>query len=932
MGTRVTSVVVILLLFALVFIELGVGVGLQISRDDHQSNVSCTEGELKALFKLRESLVDHSNRCLPSWVGEYCCTWTGVGCSKRTRRVVKLDLHNPIPLDLYLYFTDSNYIKKYDAARLQGEISPSILNLRHLHYIDLSFNNFPGTQIPEFLGSLKNLRYLDLSFSNFVGQIPPQFGNLSNLQHLNLGLNYLQGPIPDTLGRMSSLTFLDLGDTRYSDSPIMPSWLCEMSSLVHLGLQYISYRGPILPCLWNLTSLTVLDLSWNSFEGSVPSEIGNLTQLTVLDLSDNNLEGEIPNTIRNLCSLSSFHLSHNKFTGEVPFFQGNTSTCLQKSLKELHLHSNKFSGFLPNQLGEFRMLEVFDISDNSFDGIISEIHFAKLTRLVRLDMSSNLLIMNVSIQWVPRFQLQFIHMSSCKLGPQFPPWLQTQKLVEELVISNASISDTIPNWFEDLYSGIHGLDISYNQICGKLPKFQESNAIYGRYLYLNSNKFEGPLTPFLSDVTELDLADNLLSGHFPLGDDNIHLNFRVLFISNNSLTGNIPKYICKAMDMRVLDLSTNKLSGTLPWCMGDLDQLAVLDLTNNYLDGHIPSSLGSLRLLESLHLRNNKLHGKIPSLQNSTYLNVLDLGDNELTDIIPSWIGEMSFLQFLTLRSNKFHGYISPQLCHLSALQVLDLSHNYISGNIPRCFANFTTMVANPNAEHTEKWYPQYQESILNYIKGVEVEYTKTRAFLTSIDVSNNQIVGEIPEELMDLIGLRNFNASKNHLSGRIPKKIGNMTALESLDLSTNKLSGSIPPSLSALNFLSYLNLSFNNLSGPIPTGNQLQTLNDPSIYMGNNQLCGSQIFKSCPGDTSSDGHHHDQHVPESEERLAFYTAIGPGFLVGFLGICGILHFKKSWRYAWFQFVENTFNNLLVAVAVKVAWVQRKFHKDEMGG
>ncbi|XP_059658343.1 receptor-like protein EIX1 [Cornus florida] len=394
------------------------------------------------------------------------------------------------------------------------------------------------------------------------------------------------------------------------------------------------------------------------------------------------------------------------------------------------------------------------------------------------------------------------------------------------------------------------------------------------------------------------------------------------------------------MTLQILDLSKNKISGTLPWCMGDLNVLLVLDLTNNNLDSDIPSSLGSLQYLYSLHLRNNMFHGKIPSsLQNLKSLSILDLGDNKLTGIIPSWIGEMSNLRFLILRSNKFHGYISLQLCHLSALQVLDLSHNYISGSIPRCFANFTAMVANLNAELTEIRYPQYTEKMLNIIKGVELEYTNTLQFLTSIDVSNKQIVGEIPEELMDLIGLRSFNGSKNHLNGSIPEKIGNMKALESLDLSTNKLSGSIPPSLSALNFLSYLNLSFNNLSGPIPTRNQLQTLDDPSsIYMGNNQLCGPQILKSCHGDTSSDIGHHDPHVPESKdeedktERMAIYTAIGPGFLVGFLAICGILHFKKSWRYAWFQFVENTCNNLLVAVALKEAWVRRKFQKDEMGG
>ncbi|KAL7164373.1 hypothetical protein ACSBR2_040310 [Camellia fascicularis] len=184
-------------------------------------------------------------------------------------------------------------------------------------------------------------------------------------------------------------------------------------------------------------------------------------------------------------------------------------------------------------------------------------------------------------------------------------------------------------------------------------------------------------------------------------------------------------------------------------------------------------------------------------------------------------------------------------------------------------------------------------------MKGRELEYTKTLQFLISMDLSNNGIVGEIPEELMDLSGLLNLNLSGNHLKGRIPNNIGNLTQLESLDLSRNKLFGPIPPSLSSLSYLGHLNMSFNNLSGRIPTGNQLRTLDDPSIYIGNDDgLCGAPL-NSYLNDKSFDGDH--KHVDESEvadetDFLWFYTGIGPGFLFEFLGVCGTLNFKKSWR------------------------------------
>lgn len=125
---------------------------------------------------------------------------------------------------------------------------------------------------------------------------------------------------------------------------------------------------------------------------------------------------------------------------------------------------------------------------------------------------------------------------------------------------------------------------------------------------------------------------------------------------------------------------------------------------------------------------------------------------------------------------------------------------------------------------------------------------------------------------MMSLGGLQNLDLSGNKLQGRIPSNIGNLKMMESLDLSRNKLSGSIPPSISSLNYLSYLNLSFNNLSGHIPFGNQLQTLDDKSIYIGDNGLCGPPL-KSCPGvDSTSEGHERIKYkINDEQEAHWFY-------------------------------------------------------------
>ncbi|CAL5354777.1 unnamed protein product [Camellia sinensis] len=950
MGTTSSALV---MLFALFFIER-----LKFICSGTNSNVSCIVSEREALMKFKGNLTDSANR-LSSWVGKDCCAWKGVGCSSKTGHVVKLDLHNPIPTPFGV-FAAFNYDPIFKMNELSGQISPSLLDLNHLHYLDLSMNNM---QISNSLGSLKSLRYLDLSWSIFDATIPHHLGNLSWLQYLNLSNNYLRGPIPNTLGKLTSLTVLDLSYNSFNDS--MSYSLCNLSSLVHIDLSFTSHRGAIPHCLGNLASLSILRLNTNYLQGPIPSEMGNMTQLTELDLSMNAFQGEIPNSMRNLCNLRVLHLSNNIFTGKLSTFVGSPFGCIHNSLEDLYLSSNKLSGGLPNHLGEFKKLErliigwnsfygplpsslgrlsylrvldtgdnqlngsvpislgqlskleYLDLSNNSFVGTVFELHFAKLKSLYELYLHSNSLVLNVTSQWVPPFQLHVIQLASIKVGPQFPQWLKTQKNVTELDMSNASISVLIPDWFERIYCGIIYLNLSNNQIKGKVPIFQKCKHRYSafdKWLLLSSNRFEGPLTPLPSHVYFLDLSNNSLSGPITVSDDNKIILF---------------------------DFSNNQLSGKIPPCLGQLDQLSVLDLTNNSLYGEIPSSLGSLQFLNSLHLRNNKFYGKLPwSLHNLTDLFTIDLGENVFTDNIPPWIGyNLTNLQFLNLQSNHFYGDIPPQLCHLQNLQLLNLVQNNIMGNIPRCFGNFIAMVAldpgyifNP----TDNYFVggTYEENILDSMKGRELEYTKTLKFLVSMDLSNNGIVGEIPEELMDLSGLVNLNLSGNHLKGRIPNNIGNLTQLESLDLSRNKLSGPIPPSLSSLSYLGHLNMSFNNLSGRIPTGNQLQTLDDPSIYIGNNDgLCGAPL-NNCLHDKLSDGDHKqvdESKVADEIDFLWFYTGIGPGFLVGFLGVCGTLNFKKSWRYAYFQFIENNYNWISVTIVIKFAQLRRKFNEGKFG-
>ncbi|KAK6137882.1 hypothetical protein DH2020_028372 [Rehmannia glutinosa] len=930
----------IFILFTLVFIH-----GLTIcSSQTNSSRVKCIDRERIALSKFRKSLTDESSR-LSSWIGQECCSWKGITCSNKTGHVLKLNLHNPTPFDNDKFYNsqDGEYIAYYSKSCLAGELNPALLDLKQLQFLDLSMNNFSGSEIPKFFGSFQNLKHLNLSVARFQGNVPPHIGNLSRLEVLDLSdfwtnrltseslhwvssLSYLKhldlsgvslGRAKNWLDSVNGLPFLtklNLSNTLVATIPPLtrrpnftslvsldlqwniitsdiPHWLFDLSNLIELHLDGNGIRGPIPEAFGKLTNLTVLGLSRNYFNTSVPDSLFNLRNLTYLDLSQNKLQGTISNAIVNLCNLKFLDLTDNRFTGKIPDFGINQNDCLQdldvlrisynslhgpisasfgtlSSLRELDISNNIVNGSIPSSFGQLSNLEKLELSNNSLSGMVTELHFSKMSKLTELSMSlNNLLVFNVSSEWIPPFQLKTIKLSSCTLGPLFPSWLKTQENVVELRISRTGISDRLPDWFEKVYSRVHYLDISKNNISGELPQFEEANNRPFRRLILNSNSFDGSLRPLPSDVLLWDVSNNFVSGNIPI-QNGTNLTLEVLILKITRLHRRNRKPVDARFDKQHSTWRNSEFLGKFT--------TVVLTLAQQQFPGTTPVS-GERDVSQYSRCGEKLIHG-----------------------VIPPWIGEnQQYLAFLSLQSNNFHGEITEKLCQVPQLQLLNLARNNLTGNIPPCIGNFSAMITDHSSIEYLMLDVDYGGSIPGIINGIERRYTKTMPFLTSIDISDNSIVGEIPDNLTGLVGLRNLNLAGNNLTGRIPGKIGDMQELISLDLSRNELSGQIPPSLSDLNFLTYLNLSYNNLSGRIPNGNQLRTL-DPSVYLGNDGLCGAPLVRRCDGDAPAPQDNDRTDINEGDDDDDslfpwFYAGIGPGFLFGFLVVCGILHFVRSW-------------------------------------
>ncbi|KZV49906.1 putative LRR receptor-like serine/threonine-protein kinase [Dorcoceras hygrometricum] len=89
---------------------------------------------------------------------------------------------------------------------------------------------------------------------------------------------------------------------------------------------------------------------------------------------------------------------------------------------------------------------------------------------------------------------------------------------------------------------------------------------------------------------------------------------------------------------------------------------------------------------------------------------------------------------------------------------------------------------------------------------------------LEYLDLSNNEI-SALPSDFWSLGSLKSLNLSYNQISGNLPNNIGNFGQLLSLDLSFNAFSGNIPESVSSITSLQALNLSNNMFESRIPWG-----------------------------------------------------------------------------------------------------------------
>ncbi|XP_024535936.1 serine/threonine-protein kinase BRI1-like 2 [Selaginella moellendorffii] len=232
--------------------------------------------------------------------------------------------------------------------------------------------------------------------------------------------------------------------------------------------------------------------------------------------------------------------------------------------------------------------------------------------------------------------------------------------------------------------------------------------------------------------------------------------------------------------------------------------------------------------LKILNLSNNQIEGKI-QVPIGSVLEVMDLSNNFFSGELPHLLfSQCKRLRYLDLSHNHLTGELPEDLFkNCTNLQQISLASNSFRGT------SFPSIHSLPSLEFLDASFNNFTGPVpaihenLKHLNLSSNNFSTTRetlcpslnsSRLESLILVNNKLTGRVLDSVMNCSSLRMLDLSFNSLTGEIPSSIcKQLPKLEHFLAWVNNLQGQLPQNLASCSNLTEIILTFNNLSGNIP-------------------------------------------------------------------------------------------------------------------
>ncbi len=763
-------------------------------------------------------------------------------------------------------------------------LPPSIGNLTNLTYLNVDSNELAF--VPASIGNLSNLEQFILS-NNKIEALPVEIGSLSNVNHFPL-FNNLLTSLPNSIGALQGLTEWMLYNNKLTE---LPSEIIELTNLTKLHL-YENELDKLPDYIGNLNKLTEFPLYKNSlttipnsikhFKGLtewllyenelivLPPEIGQLTNLVHLNLNDNRLES-IPSNIGQLENLEELFVDKNGLESLYPQI-GDLS-----ALKVLSAKRNKLNA-LPDEIQDLDNLEELYLSSNGFEVIPTGVMDLQSLKTLHLDYNKLNSIAAVAVELQQLEDLNLAH----NYFEGFPTELGALTNLTHLDLGNNKIESLFTE--EDGTTALKNLaQLVYLKLdTNKIDSFPANAAYFNNLevLHLNKNRIgynqAGQAEDDINNIPNLHQLPSLKELYL----QNNWLKFNDLEANVASMNLNCPEKPCLCYapqapvnlgikvepydeveeNTYIMAVGGKIRDNRYWWYDANDDENPVLlkdglgedfyfytakrkgifyaESTNKTVTN--PDEPSQNLVLVSTYLEQECTEDMIPTFWAKP--NCPEDGSDPLFTIIPDaehpnyelFIDGNSMGTYEGASDFSLQNAVSVVMlseisnCPSEAIEVTPIHCNCLT-------VDSLALVGLYKATNGQNWTRSWDlENNPMYVKDWEgVVLSENGCNVKELRLPDNNLVGTIPFDLGELIGLEVLDISNNKITG-LPSEIETCTALTQLNVGNNELKN-IPQEMGDLTSMTHLYFNNNELSQIYFDLSNLSNLE--VLHLQNNQL-----------------------------------------------------------------------------------------------